>query len=36
MLEEGEKWIDLKALVINCMAEFVEGNDVRAKATEIT
>ena len=28
LLEEGERWIDLKAAVLSCHAEIVEDNDV--------
>lgn len=36
MVEEGERWIDLKAVVLNCDVEIVDDEEVSEKVSEIT
>ena len=36
MVEEGERWIDLKAVVLNCDAEIVDDEEIAKKVAEIT
>lgn len=36
MVEEGQRWIDLKAAVINCTAELIEDHDMKAKVAGLT